>query len=258
MPLNTKWTRILSSFVIFSLLASLSVWDHTASASTTATVFSDVPAGHWAEKHIAKLALQGIVKGNNGLFKPNDNITQQEAVTLAIRFIGKENEVNSTEAVFPASFKVGNYFKPYIVLAFKEGLLDLNTEFELAETNTATTWGEQKASREWITKLIIKAIGQQKLSDELASSTIAFKDGANVGTGYMGYVNAAVQLQLVKGVTADKFDPKGFATRAALATIFSRAESQYPVTYTGQMNAVLSSVNNSAIKVYGADGREVF
>ena len=107
MSLNTKWTRILSSFVIFSLLASLSVWDHTASASTTATVFSDVPAGHWAEKHVAKLALQGIVKGNNGLFKPNDNITQQEAVTLAIRFIGKENEVNTTEAVSRLPLKWG-------------------------------------------------------------------------------------------------------------------------------------------------------
>ena len=62
MSLYAKWTRILSSFVIFSLLTSLSVWDHKASASTTATVFSDVPAGHWAEKH-AQSWHCGIVKG---------------------------------------------------------------------------------------------------------------------------------------------------------------------------------------------------
>jgi trimeric autotransporter adhesin len=40
--------------------------------------------------------------------------------------------------------------------------------------------------------------------------------------------------------------------------MFSRAESKYPVTYTGQMNGVLSSVNNSVIKVYGADGEKSF
>lgn len=260
MPQHTKWTRVLSSFVIFSLLASLSVWSHTVSASPAAVAgFSDVPAGHWAEKHIAKLALQGIVKGNNGLFKPSDNITQQEAVTMAVRFIGKENEVKTDEAVvFPDTFKVGNYFKPYIVLAFQTGLLDRMEEFKLAETGTAAAWGEQKASREWITKLIIRAIGQQNLAEELDSAAVAFKDADKVGTGFKGYVNAAVQLLLVKGITADKFDPKGFATRAALATIFSRAEYQYPVNYPGQAAGVLSFKDSSSIKVYGESGEKTY
>ncbi|MFC5652084.1 S-layer homology domain-containing protein [Paenibacillus solisilvae] len=253
MSLHTKWTRILSSFVIFSLLASLCVWGTTANASSAGIAgFSDVAAGHWAEKHIAKLALQGIVKGNNGLFKPNDNITQQEAVTLAVRFIGKENEINTDEAVvFPPTFQVGNYFKPYIVLAFNLGLLDRMQEFKLAETNPGSNWGEQKASREWITKLIIRAIGQQKLAESLDSTAVSFKDADKVGTGFKGYVNAAVQLQLVKGITADKFDPKGYATRASLATIFSRAESQFPVNYTGQSTGILSFIDGSSIKVYG-------
>ncbi|BBH19677.1 hypothetical protein Back11_10220 [Paenibacillus baekrokdamisoli] len=258
MSQHKKWKRLLSSFVIFSLLASLTVWGNTAhAADAIATSFGDVPSGHWAEKHITKLALQGVVKGNNGLFKPNDNITQQEAVTLAVRFIGKESEA-TTDAVFPDNFKVGNYFKPYVVLAFQLGLLDRNEEFKLAEANKSASWGEQKASREWITKLLIRAIGQQKLADGLASTAIAFQDGNNVGTGYKGYVNAAVQLQLVKGVTAQKFDPKGSITRASIATMFSRAESQYPVTYAGQLNGVLSGKDKTSIKLYGADGEKTF
>lgn len=51
-------------------------------------MFSDVNLGFWAEKHIHKLAALDILKGNNGKFRPNDDVTQQEAITMAIRFMG--------------------------------------------------------------------------------------------------------------------------------------------------------------------------
>ena len=119
MPQQKKWVKLVSSFMVFSLLAGFAAVEadpvHADAITVTTTKFSDVPAGHWAEKHIAKLASQGIIKGTNGAFKPNDNITQQEAVALAIRFIGKESEVKTDDAiVFPENFDVSTYFKPYI------------------------------------------------------------------------------------------------------------------------------------------------
>lgn len=254
MPQQKKWAKLASSFMVFSLLTGFSAVGAASVHADTAiatTKFSDVPAGHWAEKHIAKLASQGIVKGTNGAFKPSDNISQQEAVALAIRFIGKESEVKTDEAVvFPENFNVSTYFKPYIVLAFQTGLLNRDEEFKLADATPDTPWGTKPASREWITKLVVKAIGKEETAKQLASSASYFKDGNQIGTDYAGYVNAAVALKLVNGVTEDKFDPKGSITRAAIATILSRAESVFPVAYDGQSTAVLTGQTAGSLNLY--------
>ncbi|RAP78153.1 S-layer homology domain-containing protein [Paenibacillus montanisoli] len=256
MPQQKKWVKVVSSMLVFSVLTGYSAAGgslaHADSAVTSR--FSDVPAGHWAEKHIAKLAMQGIIKGNNGAFKPSDNVSQQEAVALAIRFIGKEQAVRVDDAiVFPDSFEVSNYFKPYIILAFQEGLLDRQEEFELAEADQGSAWGTKKASREWITKLMIKAIGKQKEAEALANDAVSFSDGSKVGADYKGYVNAAVSLQLIKGVSADRFDPKGLITRAAIATMFSRAEIQFPVSYNGQLTGIITSADEASLHLYQGD-----
>ncbi len=74
--------------------------NNTAAQSTAASaLFKDVKSGYWAEKHIYKLASQSILLGNNGLFRPNDNVTQQEAVTMAIRFAGLEGKVDKNASV---------------------------------------------------------------------------------------------------------------------------------------------------------------
>ncbi|QYR23727.1 S-layer homology domain-containing protein [Paenibacillus sp. sptzw28] len=256
MPQRNKWRKVVSSIVMFSLLSSYLIAASPVLAETSAiTKFSDVPSGHWAAKHISKLALQGIVKGTAGAFHPSDNVTQQEAVTMAVRFIGKENEIKQDPAVvFPPTFKMNEYFKPYIVLAFEQGLLDRTDEFKQAEASPADAWGSRIATREWITKLIIKSIGQQSIADNLASSPVSFSDGKSVSAGFAGYVNAAVSLKLVNGVTADKFEPNGAITRAALATMLSRAERLFPVAYAGQQTGILSGSDSSSIRVYGPQG----
>ncbi|MBW7456056.1 S-layer homology domain-containing protein, partial [Paenibacillus sepulcri] len=68
------------------------------------------------------------------------------------------------------------------------------------------------------------------------------------------YVNAAVSLKLVNGVTADKFEPKGAITRAAMATLLSRAESQFPVAFPGQETGILSSKSDTSIQLYKPQG----
>lgn len=78
----------------------------TANAAQSAiNVFSDVSAGYWGEKYIYQLAAQGIVTGNNGKFRPNDPVTQQEAVTMAIRFLNMQNQLSSGAATLPTDRK---------------------------------------------------------------------------------------------------------------------------------------------------------
>ena len=50
--------------------------------------FTDVPKTHWASKHIAKAAKLGWISGDgNGKFRPEDNITRAEALSLVNRVL---------------------------------------------------------------------------------------------------------------------------------------------------------------------------
>jgi hypothetical protein len=53
--------------------------------------FSDI-GSHWAKDSIIEMAAMGYAKGSNGLFRPNDNISRAEFVSLLIRVLGMGNE----------------------------------------------------------------------------------------------------------------------------------------------------------------------
>jgi len=204
-------------------------------------LFSDIKAGYWAEKHVYKLAYQGILLGNNGLFRPGDAVTQQEAITMAIRFMNMESQLNtSTAAALPTNMQVGNYFKPYVALALQLGLVD-KTE-EASSDVSKTTWGQKPATREWITKLLIRSLNRDAEAKAQNNQSTGFADNANISDSAKGYVNLAVSLDLAKGLENNKFNPTGSVTRAQLATFFSRGESltdtKYPNTSTGYVTGL--------------------
>ncbi|MCJ8014303.1 S-layer homology domain-containing protein [Paenibacillus sp. KQZ6P-2] len=221
----------------------------TSAAVTASGLFSDVKSGYWAEKHIYKLASQGIIIGNNGLFRPNDSVTQQEAVTMAIRFAGLEDKISSSNAIaLPANMQVNNYFKPYVALALQEGLLDKNTEN--VAVNSKETWGERKASREWTTEILVRAISKEKEAAALASKPTSFADNSKISASKRGYVNEALELGLTNGLDGNRFDPQGSVTRAQLATFFSRAEAYNDVKYNNSAEGIVTAVGPGKLDLY--------
>ncbi|MDO7905007.1 S-layer homology domain-containing protein [Paenibacillus sp. JX-17] len=196
----------------------------TVSAAAASSIFSDVKTGYWAEKHIYKLAGQDILLGNNGLFRPGDAVTQQEAITMAIRFLNKENQLSSASpTAVPAKIQVNNYYKSYAALAFQLKLLDAAEESSVDVGKD--TWGSKKATREWIAKLLVRALGKDAEAKSAASTATGFADNNKISANAKGYVNVAVSLDLTKGVDGNRFDPLGQVTRAQLATFFSRGEA---------------------------------
>ncbi|OXM16562.1 S-layer homology domain-containing protein [Paenibacillus herberti] len=268
MPLSTKAYRIATGMIALSLLAGGSAAAAAAASSSSGgpvataaagSFFADVKTGHWAERSIMKLALQGIIVGDKGNFRPAASVSRQEAIVMALRFMGKEKEIDAEQAVvFPETFKVNTYYKPYVVLAFKLGLLDQAEEFKTAEAQSKQEWGGTTASREWIAKLIVKAAGKNDLALELATKSSSFQDAKSISNGYAGYINAGVSLGLVKGVTAQKFDPLAAVNRASAAIMFSRAQALAPVSYPGETGGVLTSVNGTTITLFTDDGMRSF
>ena len=52
----------------------------------TTTPFPDVPTGHWAERHIRRAALAGLILGyGQGFFRPDATITRAEAAAVVAR-----------------------------------------------------------------------------------------------------------------------------------------------------------------------------
>ncbi|MDE6588888.1 MAG: S-layer homology domain-containing protein, partial [Oscillospiraceae bacterium] len=50
--------------------------------------FSDVPDEHWASGYIGYCATRNLVRGGDGLFQPNENITGHQALTMVLRAMG--------------------------------------------------------------------------------------------------------------------------------------------------------------------------
>lgn len=217
-------------------------------AAAAAGIFNDVKAGYWAEKHIYKLAGQGIILGNAGQFRPGDSVTQQEAVLMALRFMMTDDQATSNVATaLPDGIEVSAYFKPYVVLAFQQGLLDKGQE---GAAEGKGTWGERSATREWIAELLIRALGKRADAAAASSAPTGFADDAKISAGKRGYINTAVKLGLANGVEGNRFDPLGAVTRAQLATFLSRAQDHNSLDYKNTLTGTVSDLKPEAITLY--------
>lgn len=252
-------SAVMAGLIAFGGGASIVSADEETANATAANVgqtaingFSDVNAGYWGEKYIYQLAAQGIVTGNNGKFRPNDPVTQQEAVTMAIRFLSKQDQLSSGAATLPTNIKVNDYFTKYVELAFQQNLLD--KQKESGYTDEKVIWGAQKASREWITEVLVRSIGRTAEANAANNKATGFADNAKISPDRLGYVNVAVELGLAKGVNGNKFDPQGAVTRAQLATFLSRAQAYITTNYENQYKGSIAAIENGKLELY-ADGK---
>ncbi|MEK0314057.1 S-layer homology domain-containing protein [Cohnella sp. 56] len=249
--MSLKSRRFMATILMLALCWTSAAAFAPAASAASKTPFTDVAAGHWAEKHIAKLALQGLIAGKGASqFGPNDKLKRQDAVIIAIRFLGLEQQaLDSGVAAFPSTFSVSAYANLYVSYAMKQGLLDRSEEFALAEAEPKAKWGEADATREWMARLLVRTIGAVS-----QSGATSFADNAAIDPKLVGYVKAAVDQELVKGVDGNKFAPKTVVTRATAATLFSRAEAKKQVAYPNQTTGMLLGVGADSVTLLQANG----
>jgi hypothetical protein len=212
--------------LVLALLGGQAAMAQDAAGSASATLrmkFADVPTTHWAIKHITKLALQGIIQGvDEANFNPEGKVSQQDAVIMAIRAMGLESEALGRSSGYVLPFDVSDYAKPYVATALDKGLL--NIQEETSGNTAAGPWGSRDATREWVAKIVIRAIGKQDEALRLASTATSFTDNGQISDWALGFINAAVQLGIVNGFEDGTFRPQGEVTRAQMATFLNRAD----------------------------------
>lgn len=96
------------------------------------TLFGDVPTGYWAYDAINKAALSGYISGYQGQFRPEDQVTEAEAVTMMLRALGYASS--------SLDYPVG-----YVLKARSVGLLVDSIPFSISATATRGWIAEELA-----------------------------------------------------------------------------------------------------------------
>ena len=107
--LNDTVTRAQMAAIVCRMLG----YESQAESSSGSTVFTDVPANHWASGYINVAQQMGIINGyGGGLFGPEDKVTYEQAVKMVVCALGYELVAQGK----------GGYPTGYLSVASSEGI----------------------------------------------------------------------------------------------------------------------------------------
>ena len=177
-----------------------------------APAFTDIH-NHWAADNILFAASRGLLSGTSDTtFSPNTGMSRGMFVTALGRLAG----------INPDSYKTGKftdvktdaYYAPYVNWAAQNGIV---------EGVTATTFApDSNINREQMA--VIMANYAKKLGYDLPKTlqAVTFADNAQISSWAKNAVRTMQQAGILSGKNGNKFDPKGTATRAEVATVLRR------------------------------------
>lgn len=162
--------------------------EDVAKGATQATRFPDVVSDHWANGPINVADQQGMIVGDDvGTFRPDDDVSFEEAVTMVVRALGYE----------PAAKANGGYPTGYMVVASSNQLLK---GINAAGTTPATRGDVAQLIFNAMTVNMMEQIGfGTDVSYEVVDKTLLY-DKLNVEKGY-GQIKGTSETTLTGGST---------------------------------------------------------
>ena len=234
------WYFLMTFILIFALMPIQPAFIKAEAKNT----FTDVAKSHWAYQHIIKMELRGIVTGyTDNTFRPEKAVTQLEAVIMAIRQMGLQNQIDYVDISSidndALGLPKGWNAERYVALALEKNIIEL----ERFEPTTA-------ASRAWIAQMIVRIIGgEEEVVDNTATD---FFDDLQIPTWAKGYVSLAVEKNIVTGSYDAQgrkvFNPHDQVTRAQLATMISRSD-KYMRESENVLSGMVEGVNGQYISI---------
>lgn len=237
---NKKTSKAIAIVVMLAFLVTMIM------PASAFAAFPDVASNHWAVQQLDRVAARGIMGGyEDGTARPNNPVTQFEAIAMASRMMGLTYD-ESTEKGTYLPFKYPEWDGAYgaAVAAYKAGLIDA-TDFI----------HDAAASREWIGKLLILALQAESELAGVANDPWAFTDGTTIDNKYANYVKLAYDKGLIGGYTDKSFKPKNTVTRAELAAFLCRVENQLATTASNVVRGEVSAVSGVKVTIDAVDGK---
>ena len=179
---------------------------------TFVPAFTDI-TGHWAADNILFAASRGLLSGTSDTtFSPDTGMTRGMFMTALGRLAGINPDSYQTGKF--TDVKADAYYAPYVNWAAQTGIV---------EGVTATTFApDTNINREQMA-MIMKNYAA-KLGYDLPQTlkAVTFADNTQISSWAKDAVKSMQQAGILAGKNENKFDPKGTATRAEVATVLRR------------------------------------
>ncbi|MFC5648108.1 S-layer homology domain-containing protein [Paenibacillus solisilvae] len=220
--------------------------------------FKDEKELKWALEYIIRLASKGVFNGyEDGTFKPQQKITRIESIVAAVRLMGlKEQAESQAEMSTKLNFKDADELArkyPWAV-----GYVAVALEKDLFSETDAVLQADKPATRLFATTLLVKALGLEAEAKAKVNTQLTFKDENKIPAGSVGYVAVALEKGVITGYNDNTFRPNQPVTRAELAALLDRTDTQLPnndaQAITGKLKAAPA---NGAVVVVKPDNTEV-
>ena len=181
-----------------------------AVVQTKKIYFNDVQK-HWASKDIEFLASRMIISGfNESTFKPNDNITRAQFVTMLVQALG----LTANEDVDFSDIPADAWYRGYVGAAVNSGI------------TTGVGGNEFKPNalitREEMAVMVANTLAFLNFSFDEAETTALlahFQDNHQISSWARNSVAAAYDAGVIKGMDPVTFAPQNKATRAQAAVM---------------------------------------
>lgn len=181
---------------------------HINDVKISSTPFKDIE-NHWAKNEISVMSHKGYVNGSNGLYRPNDNITRAEFVSMLIRILNIQSE--DVKPTF-TDVKSTDWYALNVNTAVKNGLV------KGYEDNTFRP--DAPITRQEI-GTIIGSLLNENLSYSQAEEILSVYND-NVADWAKLKVASSVKAGIIQGLPGDVFAGNQNATRAQAAVMLLR------------------------------------
>ena len=203
--------RILSCLLSIAMCLTLLPLGTQAQAA----YFRDVPSSHWAKDYIDEAVDLGLFNGTgDGQFSPGAAMTRSMFVTVLYRLSDGEAESSANFIDVPR----GSWYSDAVAWASENSLV----------TGTGGGRFSPKANvtREQLITILYRYLNFFGATLDNSGTSVTFRDSSSISS----YARPAVQAMKDAGIIGGKpdgyggyrFDPKGRATRAEVASIMCR------------------------------------
>ncbi|HZK18204.1 MAG TPA: S-layer homology domain-containing protein [Clostridia bacterium] len=230
------------SLLLLSILFILGITSGPAFAQVR---FPDVADDFWAAKYIVKMDLRGVVDGYpDGSFKPGDNVTEEEALKMAVYNAGLQGEVEIADELLYLPFDVSDWARKVAIVAVGKG-------FIVPEENNFVA--KRDAGRAWVAQMMVRIIDKEGEAIAAANDALNFTDTAQIPSWARGHIAVAVKYGLVEGYPDGSFGPKDPIKRSEMATMLTRTEKFLSVP--GLISGTITDISGTSVTVKDANGR---
>lgn len=228
--------RILTDTVVNTYNGRLEATDMIRNAN-----FTDVPNDYWARESIVRMTALNLVKGYGKEYKPNNAVSNQEAIAYFIRAIGQEDEAQAAgialQPTFPNNSSARSLWSlGYLQLALNANVItqaqynDALIEDQTTLDPTINFIRDAEVTREqaadWLVKTLESVDPTILQLGTTQQSIYQYSDWESITPEIVSAIEKLSMAGIMSG-SDGKFNPKNRITRAEIAQMLKNMDSIY-------------------------------